>query len=255
MKMKKRYSVILFLVTILSFVTGYLWQITHSLGHLTYSIQHTVVENEVGQNKYKIDAEYPLLVSGIPLRVKDKINNEIEAWSKNNFREPQYDFEKMMNDPLFDRASLELVYNSKVSIKNDFKKLPYINIIFETYTYSGGAHGITTINTFVYDARTGERIGLDTVFTGDYLGMLSKLSLEELKKKDPDLETYNFAIDGTKPLIENFETWTLEEDGIHIIFGDYQVGPYVVGRPEIVIEYTNLKNILKEDVSIYSLVH
>lgn len=243
--MKKRHLGVLILLIILAFVGGYLWQITHQLGELTYVVQKITLGSE--KDKYQIEAEYPLIGSGIPEVVKNKINTELEKWVKVEVEKAKEDFEGMLKDPELTRSDLGLTYLSKVTVRNDFIKLPYINVSFQTYTYSGGAHGITAINTFVYDARTGQKIGLDDFLQGNYLQKISELSLQKIEATDPKLETYSFAIEGTKPLEENFQNWTLESDGIHIIFSDYQVGPYVVGRPEITIPYDSVQSVLTDD--------
>ena len=256
--MKKRHLGVLILLIILAFVGGYLWQITHRLGELNYVVQKITLGTE--KNKYQIEAEYPSIGSGIPGLAKNKINTELEKWAKDGVGKSKADFEDMLKDPELTRSDLGLTYVSKVTIKNDFKKLPYINVSFETYTYSGGAHGITVVNTFVYDANTGERMELGDVFSLDtpidssFLKRIGELSLNALKDMDPKLETYSFAEEGTKPLPENFQTWTLEPDGMHLIFSDYQVGPYVVGRPEIVIPYEKFGPYLKIGTPIDNMV-
>ncbi len=244
--MKKRHLGVLILCIVIAFVGGYVWQITHKLGVLIYSIEKISFGGE--KDKYQIDAEYPQITSGISDIAKARINSELKRWATDGVEKAKSDFEGMLSDPGLTRSDLALTYVSKVAVKNDFKLLPFINISFETYTYSGGAHGITAINTFIYNANTGERINLDKVFVGDYLSWLSILSLDELKKVDPNLETYSFALDGTKPTADNFSIWTLEPDGFHIVFSDYQVGPYVVGRPEVIIPYTSLKNVLNPNL-------
>ncbi|MDB5204790.1 MAG: hypothetical protein JWP09_818 [Candidatus Taylorbacteria bacterium] len=243
--MKKRHLGVLILIIILAFVAGYLWQVTHKLGELKSSIQEIRFGGK--QDKYEIDAAYPVIESGVPENIKNSINTELEKWARDGAEKSKSEFEDLLKDPELAGSDLGLMYSSTVSVKSDFKKLPYINVSFEIYDYSGGAHGITAVSTFVYDANTGEKITLDKVFSGNYLNTLSTLSLAELKKTDPKLETYSFAEDGTKPVADNFQTWTLEPDGIHFVFSDYQVGPYSSGRPEIVLSYESLNSVLNPE--------
>ncbi|MES2223817.1 MAG: DUF3298 and DUF4163 domain-containing protein [Patescibacteria group bacterium] len=249
--MKKRYLWILLVMIVVAFSAGYFLQTTHRLGELKYSVQKITLGSE--KEKFTMEAEYPVIESGIPEKVKNSINAELEKWARDGVEKSKSDFEDLLKDPVLTQSDLGLTYISKATMKNDFTKLPYINVSFETYYYSGGAHGITDVSTFVYDANTGKRIALSDLFVGDYLNTLSTLSLAELKKIDPKLETYSFALDGTKPLLENFKTWTLEPDGMHIIFSDYQVGPYVAGRPEIVLSYASLDKVLSADFKQYFL--
>jgi len=247
--MKKRHMTFLVLVVTLAFFAGYLWQTSHRLGELTYSIQKI---SEPGTDaKFKIDAEYPVILGGIPVSAKLKINVDLEKWVKDSVEKSRVDFVELATDPYIADRDLGLIYVGKVTVKNDFKKLPFINVSIETYYYSGGAHGITDVSSFVYDAYTGDKMSLDNIFIGDYLTLLSILSLDALKEMDPKLETYVFAEDGTMADIKNFQTWTLEPDGIHIVFSDYQVGPYVVGRPKVVIPYSKLSPVLNTEFKKY----
>ena len=237
-------KIIALMVIIILAYGGYYWYLGNSLGELKYEIQKVSISGD----KYKIDGEIPVVTDGIPKVAKQQINTTLNRFVSDSVDKTKKDFEDLAKDLTELRSETSLTYLGKVSVKNDFKKLPFINVAIETYYYSGGAHGINDVATFVFDAYTGKKLELGDIFEGDYLKLLSKLSLEALKFKDPKLETYSFAEDGTQPLEDNFKAFTLEPDGMHIVFGDYQVGPYSSGRPEIVIPYIKLDSVLKTEI-------
>lgn len=213
------------------------------LGTLSFD---TVTIHEAGdKDKYLIVAEYPSLNLGIPKSARTKINNILRDFTVTNVSHVKADFEELIKDNVLS-DSVDLDYVSNASIKNDFSKLPIINIIFETYYYAGGAHGISDAVTFAFDAKTGEKLELSHIFVGDYLQKLSVLSLQAIKAKDPNLETFIFADEGTKPDALNFKNFVLESDGIRIIFGDYQVAPYSVGGSDVLLPYKDLTGNLSE---------
>lgn len=244
--MKKRYVIFLILVIIVAFIAGYIWQTTHKLSNLAYTIQEISIDGS--DINYKINAEYPLISSGIPSVAKIKINDDLKKWVTDSVQKAKEDFEELSNDPYIADRDIGLTYVGKVSVKSDFEKMPFINVVIETYYYSGGAHGITDVSSFVYNALDGNKLTLADVFVEGYLPKLGAVSLEALKVKDPNLETYVFAEDGTKPDTKNFQTWTLQPDGMHIVFSDYQVGPYVTGRPEIILAYDKLADFLNKNI-------
>lgn len=256
--MKKRYVGILLLIIVIAFGVGYWWQSTHQLGELKYVVQKISVGSKV--EGYVIEAEYPVIESGIPEKAKQKIDSILYNSVEDSVNKTKVEFIESANDPIFKQNDIELSYTGKVSVKNDFTKLPYINVSFETYYYSGGAHGITNVETFVFDANTGEKLNFENVFNvtqenrADFLQTLSSLSLEEIKLKDPKLQTYTFAIDGTKPVEENFKVWTLLSTGLRVTFTDYQIGPYVVGRTEIEIPYEKLGKFINKESPIGKLI-
>lgn len=233
-----RYRILLLAIVILAFCLGYFWHKENQLGELTYTtekISHST-------SRYQMDAEYPVFNGGFPSKVREEINTTISSFIKESVEASKKEFDDMVSDStLLMPDSIKFAYLAKVYVKSDFKSLPYLNITFEIYDFAGGAHGITAIKSFVFDARNGKGINLSDIFEGDYLDSLSVLSFASLKEKDPNLEMYPFATDGLKPDKKNFETFSLQNDGLHIIFGDYQVGPYSSGRPEIVIPYAKLE--------------
>ncbi len=44
--------------------------------------------------------------------------------------------------------------------------------------------------------------------------------------------------DGTAPIAENYQTMWPASDGLHVVFGAYQVAPYAFGQPEIVVPWS-----------------
>jgi hypothetical protein len=216
------------------------------LGDLVYETKKVSIGSD--KEGYKIEAEYPIVKSGIPDKSKTKINSQIENFINVSVNQSKEEFIPLSKDLIELGSAATLTYYGKFVVTSDFAKLPYINIRVDTNYFTGGAHGINTVDTFVFDARTGERLELSKIFDGDYLDTLSKLSLNALKAKDPKLEIYTFVEDGTAPLEANFRSFALMTDGLHIIFGDYQVGPYVIGRPEIVLGYNDIVSSLIPEI-------
>ena len=133
----------------------------------------------------------------------------------------------------------------------------YISFVMKYGGFSGGAHGYENNVSFNYDVKNKKDILLKDLFPNDpkYLENLSVLSRDILKKKDfakvsdedrknsseegirQYLDSILSSIDtGTEPNIENFSVFTFTEDKIKIYFGQYQVGPYAIGMPEIEID-------------------
>ncbi len=201
---------------------------------------------EVSPDKNEeINISYPLIMKPAG-EADEKINKEIKDFVDSVLAETKKNFKEFQDDPyLKDSATpLSLVVEYVV---NGNTSLDVTNVMFEIYTYSGGAHGITSVKYFVFDNKTGDVLSLKDVFVGsDYLDTLSKLSILEIERIDPGLKTYNSATEGTSPKQENFENFALADSGFKIKFADYQIGPYVAGRLEIIIPYEKLSADLEE---------
>jgi hypothetical protein len=129
----------------------------------------------------------------------------------------------------------------------------YISYIENYGGFSGGAHGYADNISFAYDVQNKKELTLADMFPQglDYLKKVSDISLNELKKQYVNVPDENLkdssqeAVDqyesgilkdiitGTEPKVENFSIFTFTPEKIKIYFGQYQVGPYSIGMPEV----------------------
>ncbi len=111
---------------------------------------------------------------------------------------------------------------------------------------TGAAHGGADLRTWTFDLTTGHRITLAELFRpgSGYLNVLSTESRTRLRAlfHDPSLD--DFINPGTTPSVSNFRSWQLTTAGLKITFGEYQVAPYAMGMPSIVIPWTTLRPVL-----------
>jgi hypothetical protein len=120
-----------------------------------------------------------------------------------------------------------------------------VTYIIEAYTFMGGAHGNTDVATFTYD-KAGKLVTLDDIFSAPYLEKIAGLSRTYFYNTLGDYMNPEMIDPGTTATTTNFSTWYLTDANITFIFGQYQVGPYVIGMPEFSISKTNLSDILSE---------
>jgi hypothetical protein len=118
-----------------------------------------------------------------------------------------------------------------------------VSYILELYTDTGGAHGGTGIYTFTYDTH-GKLVTLDRVFAKPYLEKVSTLARTYLRNKLGDNTNQEMLESGTDPTVDNYGTWYLTHDGITFVFGQYQVGPYVIGIQEFPLLKSEVSDLL-----------
>jgi len=129
--------------------------------------------------------------------------------------------------------SVELGTNDLVSI------LFYI----EAY-YEGAAHPLHNTEAFNYDLNTGKELNLADLFkpNSGYLNLISKYSINDLKKQlGPDPDT-DWIEKGAGPSEENFKSWNVSRKGLEITFDQYQVASYAEGPHEVVVPFSVLRN-------------
>jgi hypothetical protein len=129
----------------------------------------------------------------------------------------------------------------------------FISFVLTYGGFTGGAHGYENKISFNYDLKNNKEIKLKDIFSDkfDYLKYLSDESRKELKKQFAVLSEEDKAnsspeavqeyIDNMISMIEegtlqeedNFDIFTFTQNKIKIYFAQYQVGPYVIGMPEV----------------------
>ncbi len=116
---------------------------------------------------------------------------------------------------------------------------------FDIYTFTGGAHGNTEVITKTYDFKTGKEVIVTDLFypKKDYLMQISELVRPKLTSQleMPDL---NWIQSGTAPYPKNYRAYMLTPSGIVFVFQQYQVGPRVVGMPEVELKWEEIDKLL-----------
>lgn len=115
------------------------------------------------------------------------------------------------------------------------------------YFYLGGAHGEGVYTGLNYDAKTGDLLTLNDIFTDPELAMeqlnahLSYLAslpyYRELMYEDVDADISCLLEEGS---------WYFAKDGIHFVAQPYALGPYSSGNITFTVPYEKLSD-LKED--------
>jgi hypothetical protein len=238
--MKK--TLIIFLLLILG-VVGF--SVFRPEGLSTLIVENNKISKEA--KGYAIEASVPYITSGIPKKSKELINEFLKNEISKIVESEDIQFQEISKEleSLPQYASLSSV--SEFSEAHDFSHSPFINFKFEHYSYTGGAHGGTTIATYIFNAKTGIRLSWNDVFKENTLKELGEKIFIEMKEKDQNFSSYIFIEEGLSPNIENFKNFEILSGGIRFTFGDYQIGPYALGRPEVVLPYIKVKDILKEE--------
>lgn len=125
-----------------------------------------------------------------------------------------------------------------------------IVIELQSYLYSGGAHGMSTMQYVNWVPKT------DRILTLNDMVLRGRMKAFEVALKKQYvrwLETNEFA---QTDKAEYSKMWpfqfsdnaALMQDGIAVTFGHYVLGPYALGMPTIVVPYSELKGILNSSL-------
>ena len=110
------------------------------------------------------------------------------------------------------------------------------------YTYTGGAHGMTSETTLNFDTDNGSLIGETELFQDGYEERLS--SLLSLHLPEALQEPGDTAMLFTRDIRPN-GNFRVSEAGITYIYNQYEIGPYVLGAVEVTVPWEELKDLLR----------
>lgn len=141
-------------------------------------------------------------------------------------------------------ASGQITISLSPKILNSDK--PLATVVLNTSSYLGGAHGASAQTYFNFDLVRKKQVGLDQIIEANQKAKFEKLAHDAFKtwvidsKLAESVNEYEQAWKFT--LSDNFY---LGKQGLILQYGEYDIGPYVVGLPRLMIPYDQLKGVLK----------
>lgn len=117
-----------------------------------------------------------------------------------------------------------------------------VTIVFEIWTYTGGAHGNLDVIPLTYSLLSGQRLGPVDIFENvdKALEIMSAKSRQELSVRLGSGRVDSMIHDGTVPVVENFSALALVPGGVRIYFQPYQVAPWAAGTQRVFVSLEEL---------------
>lgn len=140
-------------------------------------------------------------------------------------------------------------YSYYADIRKIYENEKMITYSSTISTYSGGAHPLTSYTGTTFSKQSCSEIGYG-IFSTTGLKALKGFIKEGLKKyfevkTDGELKEMLFNVDdiSNMPLPNASPFFT--ENGLTLIYGQYEIAPYAAGMPKIVIPYNKVKALLR----------
>lgn len=117
-----------------------------------------------------------------------------------------------------------------------------VSVIFNIYSYTGGAHPNLEIFCLNYDLKSGKALDFADLFKDPEkaLEIMSGFSAKHLTNELGDYADEDMIQSGTAPDLPNFSNLSLLPDGLYIEFQPYQVGPWAAGPQRIKMTLADL---------------
>lgn len=120
---------------------------------------------------------------------------------------------------------------------------PLVTVQLDADFYTGGAHGSSSTRYLNYDRHAGRLLTLDDVVID---GQRPAFVTTEKEAYQAWMKGKGIDSSAQWPFKET-ENFTLGAEGVLVKYNAYEIGPYSVGQPELLIPYAALKGILKPE--------
>ncbi len=119
-----------------------------------------------------------------------------------------------------------------------------LSLLYDSYSYYGGAHGNTYFLGETYSTKTGEKLSLSDVVND--VDILPELVEEHLNRYWSDVEFFeDYDLKGM--FEEETVQWTLDYNGITFYFNAYDLAPYAAGVQVVTLTKEEYPEILKAE--------
>ncbi|MBR2742143.1 MAG: DUF3298 and DUF4163 domain-containing protein [Clostridia bacterium] len=182
-------------------------------------------------------AEYPALSEALSAQ-----NEQSKAGMKSEY--------ESMIEGAKDEAEYAGEYFSRFELKSDFTvrraDSTVLSLLYNTYMFSGGAHGMYSFYGRTYDSQTGRELALSDVVTD--MSALPAVVAAQIEKYCGDVEFYE-GLDIEEYVEQNADTifWTLEYDALTLYFNPYEIAPYAYGVQIVPIPFAEYPDLIADE--------
>ncbi len=124
----------------------------------------------------------------------------------------------------------------------------FATVVLNSSSYLGGAHGSTAQRYYNFDLKNQKQVQLNDLLLPKQKAKLDKLAHDAFKTWVIDSKLANTADEYEQAWpFQVTDNYFLGEQGLILQYGEYEIGPYVVGLPRLVIPFDQLQGVLKPE--------
>jgi hypothetical protein len=181
------------------------------------------------------------IVASYPSVSVEKIDNEIKGFIDEQLK----NFKEIPYAPY---GGGNLQYTLFIEYFSSRFSKDIVSFKFNTEYYTGGAHPGHDVVCFTYNLNKGERMSLADFFieNSNFLERISDYSVNLLM--EDAFADEEWIKEGAGKNSDNFQRFVLAESAFIFYFPPYQVAPYAYGEQQIIIPFSELKDILNPSI-------
>lgn len=206
------------------------------------SEQALVRSGKVGTTRYEIDASYPQF---------DGPNVDFSAVNKAFATAAHKGADDAVPPNDVGPHAVDQVWTYLQSFQL-FRPSPRsVSVATTFYVFTGGAHGSSGLTATLVDLRTGRSVPPAGVFAAgsDWKRIITDITRADLKRQFVERPGFPESLEPATfdKLMSNPDRYLFKADALKIIFNQYDVAAYVMGRYTVDIPYSRLSGLIRND--------
>lgn len=132
-------------------------------------------------------------------------------------------------------------YEYDVTYEVKYNKNNLLSILIYDYMYTGGAHGMSTVEAYNFDVLTGNQISLTSIAkSSSALTKMKNYAKADLLNQNKEMGM--IFTDSLSSITINYDRpYYFYDNGVVVKFFEYEVAAYAAGMPEVKIPYSVFK--------------
>ncbi|WP_255193582.1 PdaC/SigV domain-containing protein [Brevibacillus laterosporus] len=192
------------------------------------NLQFENKELKINRNNTNVSIQYPQLKwLSSNVEIQRNINDQLEKVALETF--------EMGSQASMEIREGENPYDYSLDYEITYNQNGLISIVFDQYTYTGGAHGMVDRVAYTIDIKTGKILSLQDLLkeNPDYEAEITQQIKKQFQQK------YGYLLTPFETINEQ-QAFYIKGDSVIIYFGLYEYTPYSAGIPEFSLPLSSL---------------
>lgn len=155
------------------------------------------------------------------------------------------------------KLSSEITFTTLTQIAPVYNNNDFLSYNINSYSYEGGAHGMSSSLYYVIYLPTMNRITLNDVIAPEYIDDINQILIDtlvknlELKNKDALIDVGYFDPEG----ITATENFYINDKGVTWVYNPYEIGCYALGETAITLSYDDISYYVPENSPLCNFIN
>lgn len=198
-------------------------------------VDSVIIEEETAG--FEIDIAYPVLCSEEATRtIRDAVLNGLNEFKMLHPHHDRTDFPHRYT--MGTQYTVQSAANGRLA-----------SVLLHVSVYTGGAHGNHWPTTWLFEMNRGRQVFLSDIVIDveQTLHAITPMVRQILRDKLKEWNAEEMLLDGTGPVLSNYENFLVSDEGLTFYFAHYQVAPFAAGEQTAFIPWASIQELIRPE--------